>query len=165
MLLRLGTESKAVPELRGLMQRAGYLVRDGDLFDRELDRCVRTYQEDRGLAVDGIVVHGRGKTWPRLAGEPALDVRSDSSPRAARLSQGLAILYDSERRRMTPEGDEIGRGRGRTQKTRRAFGLECKQSSEADLEPCPGETGFNELPLMHGLVFCTVLMYTSEASC
>jgi len=103
MLIRLGTESKAVQELRGLLRRAGYAVPHRALFDEELDRCVRTYQEDRGLAVDGIVVHGGGKTWPRLAGELALDVRSDSSPRAARLSRGLATLYDSERRRMTPE--------------------------------------------------------------
>ena len=103
MLLRLGTDSMAVRELRELMRRAGYPLPDSPLFDAELDRCVRAYQEDRALAVDGAVVHGGGKTWPRLAGEPAVEVRPDSSPRAARLSEGLATLYDAERRRMIPE--------------------------------------------------------------
>jgi hypothetical protein len=103
MLLRLGTDSKAVQELRGLMRRAGYTLPDITLFDAELDRCVRAYQEDRGLAVDGVVVHRGGKTWPRLAAESAVDVRPDSSLRAVRLSRGLACLYDAGRHRMTPE--------------------------------------------------------------
>lgn len=103
MLLRLGMESTAVLELRGLMRRAGYLLPEESLFDEALDRCVRAYQEDRGLAVDGVVVHRGGKTWPRLAGEPAVDVQPDSSPRAARLSRGLATLYDAGQRRMIPE--------------------------------------------------------------
>ena len=103
MVLRLGTASIAVRELRGLMRQAGYALPDGEVFDEDLDRCVRAYQEDRGLAVDGAVVHGGGKTWPRLAGEPVSGVMIDESPRAARLSRGLAVLYDSERRRMIPE--------------------------------------------------------------
>jgi hypothetical protein len=103
MLLRLGTDSKAVQELRTLLRRAGYLLPDSSLFDEQLDRCVRAYQEDRGLAVDGVVVHAGGKTWPRLAAEPAVDVRPDSSPRALRLSRGLATLYDADRGRMVPE--------------------------------------------------------------
>ena len=103
MLLRLGTDSMAVRELRELMRRAGYPLPGGALFDAELDRCVRAYQDDRGLAVDGVVVHGGGKTWPRLAGEQVVDLRPDPSPRAARLSEGLATLYDSERCRMIPE--------------------------------------------------------------
>jgi len=103
MLLKLGTESTAVQELRGLMQRAGYLVPDGDVFDAVLDGCVRAFQEDRGLAVDGAVVHGGGKTWPRLAGEPGVEMRPDTSPRATRLSRGLATLYDAGGHRMIPE--------------------------------------------------------------
>ena len=103
MLLRLGTDSTAVRELRGLMRRAGYPLPDMTLFDGELDRCTRAYQEDRRLVVDGGVVHGGGKTWPRLAGEQAVEVRPDSSPRAARLSRGLACLYDGGERRMIPE--------------------------------------------------------------
>ena len=104
MLLKLGTDSKTVQELRLLMYRAGYQTRRRQtLFDAELDRCVRAYQEDRGLAVDGVVVYAGGKTWPRLADEPLVKTSSDSSPRAARLSAGLATLYDSERRRMIPE--------------------------------------------------------------
>jgi len=103
MLLRLGTDSTAVQELRGLMHRAGYLVGDSPEFDKVLDRCVRAYQEDRSLAVDGVVVHGGGKTWPRLAQEPPVSTCSDPSPRAERLSRGLAVLYDKERLRMIPE--------------------------------------------------------------
>jgi hypothetical protein len=103
MLLKLGVESKGVQELRELMRRAGYLLPEGSLFDEEMDRCIRAYQEDRALAVDGAVVHGGGKTWPRLAGEPPVDVQPDSSPRAARLSGGLGTLYDASRRRMIPE--------------------------------------------------------------
>jgi hypothetical protein len=103
MPLKLGVESTGVQNLRALMRHAGYLLPDGDLFDEGLDRCVRAYQEDRGLAVDGAVVHGGGKTWPRLAGEPPVDMQPDTSQRAARLSRGLATLYDVSRRRMTPE--------------------------------------------------------------
>jgi len=103
MLLRLGTDSKAVQELRELMRRAGYALPNISLFDAELDRCVRAYQEDRGLTVDGVVVHGGGKTWPRLAAEPEVEAIPDPSPRAARLSRGLATLYDSDQRRMIPE--------------------------------------------------------------
>jgi hypothetical protein len=103
MLLQLGTDSKAVHELRGLMRRAGYPLPDTPLFDVELDHCVRAYQEDRGLAVDGVVVHRGGKTWPRLAVEQVVELRPDQSPRAVRLSLGLACLYDAHNRRMTPQ--------------------------------------------------------------
>ena len=103
MLLRLGTDSMAVRELRRLMLRAGYPLPDSTLFDAELDRCVRAYQEDRRLAVDGVVVHGGGKTWPRLVAEQVVALRPDPSPRAARLSRGLACLYDAVGRRMIPE--------------------------------------------------------------
>ena len=103
MLLRFGTDSETVRELRELMRRAGYLLPDTPLFDGELDHCVRAYQEDRGLAVDGVVVHRGGKTWPRLVGEQVVEVRPDLSPRAARLSLGLACLYDAQNRRMTPQ--------------------------------------------------------------
>jgi len=103
MLLRIGTDSNTVEELRELMRRAGYSLPDTTLFDAELDRCVRAYQGDRGLAVDGMVVHGGGKTWPRLAGEPSVEVSPDPSLRAARLSRGLACLYDTDRHRMNPE--------------------------------------------------------------
>jgi len=95
-----------VETLCRLLRQAGYHIPTGALevlFDERLDRCVRAYQEDRGLAVDGVVVHGGGKTWPRLAREPAVAVRPDSSSRSARLSRGLATLYDAGRRRMVPE--------------------------------------------------------------
>jgi hypothetical protein len=103
MLLKLGMDSLEVRELRGLMRRAAYVLQDGSVFDALLDRCVRAYQEDRGLSVDGALLHGGGQTWPRLAGEPAVELVPDSSPRAARLSRGLATLYDAGGRRMIPE--------------------------------------------------------------
>jgi len=85
------------------MRRAGYLVGESQEFDRGLDRCVRAYQEDRRLTVDGIVLYSRGQTWPRLAKEPPVSTCSDPSPRAERLSRGLATLFDSEQMRMIPE--------------------------------------------------------------
>jgi len=85
------------------MRRAGYSLPDSPLFDDGLDRCVRAYQEDRGLAVDGVVVHRGGKTWPRLAGEQIAELKPDPPPRAVRLSAGLARLYDASRRRMIPQ--------------------------------------------------------------
>jgi len=85
------------------MRGAGYPLPDKSLFDEGLDRCVRAYQEDRGLAVDGVVVHRGGKTWPRLAGEQVAELKPDPPPRAVRLSVGLACLYDTDRHRMTPE--------------------------------------------------------------
>lgn len=103
MLLRLGVETREVQELRDLMRRAGYLGGTNPKFDRQLDRCLRAYQEDRGLAVDGMVLHRAGQTWPRLERESPVDVQLDQSPRASRLSQGLATLYDADQNRMTPE--------------------------------------------------------------
>ena len=103
MLLRAGTDSMEVRELRDLMRSAGYDLSASSLFDETLDRCVRAYQEDRGLAVDGMVVHRAGQTWPRVELEPPIEVQPDLSPRADRLSQGLATLYDPARQRMTPE--------------------------------------------------------------
>jgi len=103
MLLRFGVESKEVRELRGLMRRAGYLVGESQKFDEVLARCVRAYQEDRRLYVDGMVLHGRGQSWPRLAKEQPESTCSDPSPRAERLSRGLATLFDSQQMRMIPE--------------------------------------------------------------
>jgi len=105
MRLRLHDVDGDVGVLRGLMHRAGYdrVGAGGAIFDAELDRCVRAYQEDRGLAVDGAVVVGGGETWPRLATEQPVVTVPDSSPRAARLSRGLASLYDASKRRMIPE--------------------------------------------------------------
>ena len=110
MLLQKGVEALEVQELRQMMQRVGYAVANGLEFDVELDRIVRAYQEDRGLSIDGKVLVNWGKTWPRLEREPRVCVCSDPSPRASRLSRGLATLYDSTARRMTPgyRGSRIG---------------------------------------------------------
>jgi hypothetical protein len=103
MILKLGSTGPEVEELCGLLRRAGYSLPCAALFAPELDRCVRAYQEDRGLAVDGEVVYKGGKTWPRLAAEPETHTTPDLSPRGARLSRGLATLYDADARRMRPE--------------------------------------------------------------
>src|SRR4051812_3663418 len=45
-----------VAEVRARLHRMG-LLRDGsgDLFDEDLDRAVRQFQQERGIAIDGIV--------------------------------------------------------------------------------------------------------------
>ena len=60
---RLGDHGTAVAEVRALLHRLDLLarpadtvdLRDGDLFDRDVDRAVRTFQQQRGVTVDGIV--------------------------------------------------------------------------------------------------------------
>jgi len=104
MILRLGSTGDEVKALRTLMRSIGYQqLGGGDAFDPKLDRCVRAYQEDRGLAVDGAVVYQGGQTWPRLEAEPEVYAVVDPSPRAERLSKGLATLYDADAHRMRPE--------------------------------------------------------------
>jgi len=101
MILRLGDTGPEVTDLRSLMIRAGYAVgMASKLFDSELDRCVRTYQEDRDLVVDGIV---GPQTDAALRAEPRVVTVPDLTPRARRLSEGLATLYDVQTRRMRPE--------------------------------------------------------------
>jgi Putative peptidoglycan binding domain len=102
MILKQGREDRAVRELRSLMRKAGYQLADSKLFDSQLERCVKSYQEDRGLAIDGVVLYGHGETWPNLLAEPAVELIEDSSPRAKRLSAGLAILYDPQLGHMKP---------------------------------------------------------------
>ncbi|MFM7147226.1 MAG: N-acetylmuramoyl-L-alanine amidase [Actinomycetales bacterium] len=64
MLLRLGDRSPAVAEVRSRLTQLGLLDDDPSsstqawspaLFDESLDRAVRTFQQERGLTVDGIV--------------------------------------------------------------------------------------------------------------
>lgn len=60
---RLGDHGTAVAEVRALLHRLDLLgrpadtvdLRDGALFDRDVDRAVRTFQQRRGVTVDGIV--------------------------------------------------------------------------------------------------------------
>jgi N-acetylmuramoyl-L-alanine amidase len=58
--LRLGLRSVAVPELRHRLVQLGFLATDGaapepELFDQALDRAVRSFQQQRGLRIDGVV--------------------------------------------------------------------------------------------------------------
>lgn len=105
MILRLGSTGMEVGGLWYLLHDAGYAVdaAHGQVLDAIMDRCVRAYQEDRGLTVDGEVVYRGGQTWPMLEAEPTAQTIPDTSPRAARLSLGLATLYDADAHRMRPE--------------------------------------------------------------
>jgi N-acetylmuramoyl-L-alanine amidase len=61
--LRLGDRGLAVLELRHRLRQLGLLVNDeaapgadsGDLFDEACDRAVRSFQQQRGLRIDGVV--------------------------------------------------------------------------------------------------------------
>lgn len=56
MLLRIGATGPAVAEVRARLAHLGYLDADGaDVFDEATDHAVRTFQQERGLSVDGIV--------------------------------------------------------------------------------------------------------------
>ena len=109
MILKLGSTGPHVCDLRSMLRRVGYLLTEHfvpieeQVFDAATDRCVRAYQEDRGLGIDGEVVYRGGQTWPRLAAENRVVTRPDVSPRARRLSRGLTALYDSTDHRMRPE--------------------------------------------------------------
>jgi N-acetylmuramoyl-L-alanine amidase len=57
---RLGDRGRAVSEIRSRLGRLGLAEEPadgtlGDLFDEGLDRAVRTFQQRRGLSVDGVV--------------------------------------------------------------------------------------------------------------
>ncbi len=58
-MLRLGSSGAAVAEVRARLAYLGYLNDASsatiDVFDEEVDRAVRTFQQERGLRVDGIV--------------------------------------------------------------------------------------------------------------
>ncbi len=55
-MLRLGSSGAAVAEVRARLAYLGLCTVDtGDSFDEELDRAVRTFQQERGISVDGIV--------------------------------------------------------------------------------------------------------------
>jgi len=61
--LRLGDRGLAVLELRHRLRQLGLLVSDeiaqrpdpGDLFDESCDHAVRSFQQQRGLRIDGVV--------------------------------------------------------------------------------------------------------------
>lgn len=59
MLLRLGSTGAAVAEVRARLAHLGLCndlaSGDPDLFDDDLDRAVRSFQQERGITVDGIV--------------------------------------------------------------------------------------------------------------
>lgn len=54
---RQGDKGPAVAEIRARLRAVGFLAPDGngDVFDDECDRAVRTFQQRRGLTVDGAV--------------------------------------------------------------------------------------------------------------
>jgi N-acetylmuramoyl-L-alanine amidase len=55
-MIRLGSTGAAVAEVRARLAYLGLCdVDTGDEFDVDLDRAVRTFQQERGITVDGIV--------------------------------------------------------------------------------------------------------------
>ncbi len=53
---RRGDTGAAVAEVRARLAHLGYIDESpSDVFDDELDHAVRTFQQERGLTVDGIV--------------------------------------------------------------------------------------------------------------
>lgn len=57
-MLRRGSTGAAVAEVRARLAHLGLVTHDTadpELFDDELDRAVRTFQQERGIVVDGIV--------------------------------------------------------------------------------------------------------------
>lgn len=55
-MLRLGSSGAAVAEVRARLAYLGLCTTPvGDVFDADLDRAVRTFQQERGISVDGIV--------------------------------------------------------------------------------------------------------------
>ena len=66
---RLGDCGPVAAEIRARLHRLGLLTDGrGDEFDPEVDRAVRQFQQERGIAVDGIVavraVRHRDRTPP-----------------------------------------------------------------------------------------------------
>ena len=56
MLLRIGASGPAVAEVRAKLAHLGFLDPDGaEAFDDATDQAVRSFQQERGLQVDGIV--------------------------------------------------------------------------------------------------------------
>jgi N-acetylmuramoyl-L-alanine amidase len=57
-MLRLGSTGAAVAEVRARLAYLGLITDtspDPQVFDEELDRAVRTFQQERGIGIDGIV--------------------------------------------------------------------------------------------------------------
>lgn len=53
---RRGATGSAVAEIRARLHRLGFLADGtGSTFDLELDRAVRQFQQERGIAIDGVV--------------------------------------------------------------------------------------------------------------
>lgn len=52
---RLGDTGEIVAEVRSRLQRLNLLGDGGDVFDEDVDRAVRQFQQERGITVDGIV--------------------------------------------------------------------------------------------------------------
>ncbi len=57
MAMRLGDHGPEIVELRARLARLGLLDQAGasDAFDQQVDRAVRSFQQERGLTIDGLV--------------------------------------------------------------------------------------------------------------
>jgi len=105
--LRRGDVGPAVAEIRARLVHLGLLDAPGDDFDEPLEAAVRTFQQHRGLTVDGIV----GKdTYRRLeeARWQLGDRRVHYVPRRLTVGDDVAELQ----RRLTQLGFDAGRSDG-----------------------------------------------------
>ena len=98
----LGDRGRAVSEIRARLDLLG-LTADGDggrhadpeTFDERLDQAVRAFQQQRGLAADGIV---GPLTWPKLV----VQVQNGSTGDAVRGVQEVIKFHDQSDGEGTP---------------------------------------------------------------
>lgn len=111
-LLRRGAEGAAVAEVRARLAQLGLCddLADGDpaVFDETVDRAVRTFQQERGITVDGIV---GPVTFRRLE-----EARWQLGDRVLSYVPGHLMAGDDVtelQRRLTTLGFAVGRPDGR----------------------------------------------------
>ena len=101
MTLKPGDTGPRVVDLLDDLIRVGFPLLPRDTFNPTVETCVRAFQQDHRLTVDGIVgpqTQGHLDAAPDLA--PAYP---DTTQRARRLSKMLLSLWDWRRFRMIPE--------------------------------------------------------------
>lgn len=106
MALRLGDRGPEISELRARLARLGLLGAAGasDAYDVDVDRAVRSFQQERGLTIDGIV----GPQTMRLLDE----ARWQLGDRALSFTPGHLMRGDDVlalQRRLTTLGFDAGR--------------------------------------------------------
>jgi len=101
-VLHPGDSGPDVKVLRDNLRRVGFNIEPGDVYDPQAVRCVKTFQQDARLGVDGVV--GNKETWPLLlqSASEAPPMGSDDLGRSLRFSKMVTKLWDPEKFRMIP---------------------------------------------------------------